>query len=72
MPNFRTIETNAMVKQRIDEVKRKYEELEHLIKTETLTRELSLAITNLEQSCMWAVKNIVLQETPKDPVQSNK
>ncbi len=61
MPNFKTITiVSAELQSRIENIKQKYQELEDIIKTSE-SRELSLAITNLEQSCMWAIKNLVLK-----------
>lgn len=49
-------------------IKNKAEELEALMKT-VKSREMSLAITNLEQSIMWSTKAVVLfnEESNNEP-----
>lgn len=42
-------------------IKKKFEEVEALLLT-VKSREMSTALTNLEQSCMWATKAIVLED----------
>jgi hypothetical protein len=47
---------------RIETLRQGYKSLEAVIKGTTLpSRHQSLAITNLEQSAMWAIKSIVFE-----------
>jgi hypothetical protein len=45
-------------KHRLEQIKMKAEELEALFEMDTPSRFKSLALTNLEQSVMWIVKEV--------------
>ena len=56
---YRSVEINDKQIYKINEVRDNFEKINYLL-TELLpeSREKSLALTNLEQSSMWAIKSI--------------
>lgn len=63
---FRSIEISAETQIKVNDLYQSFLNLHEKVKESTTpSREQSIAMTKLEESCMWAIKNLCLKNEDK-------